>query len=136
MFGMCNATSHSINKYPRTISKCTLPIKADEPPSFDMPTATLAGAPPGAFLKVDASASETPPTVGTKSINISPKQTTSEPFAPSFIFNAWLLESPTDFQLLDISTICTSITTKSLSKLESIKKLCLSLSFPRPKKAL
>ena len=58
--------------------KSTLPIKADEPPNFDMPTATLAGAPPAAFLKAGASASETPPTVGTKSINISPKQTTSE----------------------------------------------------------
>jgi hypothetical protein len=39
-------------------------------------------------LKAGASASETPPTVGTKSINISPKQTTSESFAPSFVFNA------------------------------------------------
>jgi hypothetical protein len=58
--------------------KGTFPIKADEPPSLEIPTATLAGAPPGAFLKAGASASETPPTVGTKSINISPKQTTSE----------------------------------------------------------
>jgi len=58
--------------------ECTLPIKADDPPSLDIPTATLAGAPPGAFLNAGASESETPPTVGTKSINISPKQTTSE----------------------------------------------------------
>jgi hypothetical protein len=36
---------------------CTLPIKADEPPSLEMPTATLAGAPPGTFLKAGASAS-------------------------------------------------------------------------------
>lgn len=43
-----------------------------------MPTDTLAGAPPGAFLKAGASASDTPATVGTKSINISPKQTTSD----------------------------------------------------------
>ena len=71
----------------KTIFKCTLPIKADEPSSLDIPTATLAGAPPGAFLKAGASASETPATVDTKSINISPKQTTSESFAP-FIFDA------------------------------------------------
>lgn len=63
------------------MSNYTLPIKADEPPSLDMPTATLAGAPPGAFLKAGASASDTPATVGTKSINISPKQTTSEPLS-------------------------------------------------------
>jgi len=56
----------------------TLPIKADEPPNLDIPTATLAGAPPGDFLKAGASASDTPPTVGTKSINISPNETTSE----------------------------------------------------------
>lgn len=55
----------------------TLPMKAEEPPSFAIPTATFAGAPPGAFLKPGASASETPETVGTKSINSSPKHTTS-----------------------------------------------------------
>jgi len=54
----------------------TFPMKAEEPPSLETPTATLAGAPPGAFLKAGASANETPPTVGTKSINISPKHTT------------------------------------------------------------
>ena len=60
--------------------KCnnTFPIKADEPPSRAIPTATLAGAPPGAFLNAGASANETPLTVGTKSINNSPKQTTSD----------------------------------------------------------
>lgn len=63
------------------ISECTLPIKADEPPNLDIPTATLAGAPPGAFLNAGASASDTPPTVGTKSINISPKHTTRELFS-------------------------------------------------------
>lgn len=64
-----------------------MPINADEPPSLVMPTATFAGAPPGAFLKADASASDTPPTVGTKSINNSPKQTTSElvSLLPSFV---------------------------------------------------
>lgn len=41
-----------------------------------MPTATLAGAPPGAFLNAGASAKERPLVVGTKSISISPKQTT------------------------------------------------------------
>jgi hypothetical protein len=56
--------------------KLTLPTKAALPPSLAMPTATLAGAPPGAFLNAGASANDTPPTVGTKSINISPKQTT------------------------------------------------------------
>lgn len=60
--------------------KYTLPTKADEPPSLAMPTATLAGAPPAAFWNAGASASDTPPTVGTKSINISPKQTTGPPF--------------------------------------------------------
>lgn len=55
-----------------------MPIKADEPPNLDMPTATLAGAPPGDVWKAGASARDTPETVGTKSINISPKQTTSE----------------------------------------------------------
>lgn len=62
----------------KLIENYTLPMKADEPPSLEIPTATLAGAPPGAFLKAGASASDTPPTVGTKSINISPKQTTSD----------------------------------------------------------
>lgn len=57
--------------------KITLPIKAAEPPNLEIPTATLAGAPPAAFLKPSASARETPAVVGTKSINISPKQTTS-----------------------------------------------------------
>lgn len=56
----------------------TFPIKADEPPRRDIPTATLAGAPPGAFLNAGASANESPLVVGTKSISISPKQTTSE----------------------------------------------------------
>ena len=69
------------------IEKYTLPTKADDPPSLDIPTATLAGAPPGAFLKAGASASDTPPTVGTKSIKISPKQTTSAlcPLQSSFV---------------------------------------------------
>lgn len=53
----------------------TFPIKADDPPRRAMPTATLAGAPPGAFLKAGDSASESPLIVGTKSISISPKQT-------------------------------------------------------------
>lgn len=59
----------------------TLPINADEPPRRAIPTATLAGAPPGAFLNAGASAKEIPLVVGTKSISISPKQTTSESFA-------------------------------------------------------
>lgn len=62
----------------RHFNSHTLPIKAEFPPNLAIPTATLAGAPPGAFLKPGASASETPATVGTKSIKISPKQTTSE----------------------------------------------------------
>lgn len=56
----------------------TFPINADEPPRRAIPTATLAGAPPGAFLKAGASANDKPLTVGTKSISISPKQTISE----------------------------------------------------------
>lgn len=51
-------------------------MKADEPPRRAIPTATFAGAPPGAFLKAGASAKESPLVVGTKSISISPKQTT------------------------------------------------------------
>ena len=69
--------NNQLDQQPR-IENYTLPIKADEPPSLEIPTATLAGAPPGAFLKAGASASDTPPTVGTKSISNSPKQTTSE----------------------------------------------------------
>lgn len=53
-------------------------MKADEPPRRAIPTATFAGAPPGAFLKAGASANASPFIVGTKSISISPKQTTSE----------------------------------------------------------
>lgn len=56
----------------------TLPMNADLPPRRAIPTATLAGAPPAAFLNAGASAKETPFVVGTKSISISPKQTTSE----------------------------------------------------------
>ena len=51
-------------------------MKAEEPPRRAIPTATLAGAPPGAFLKAGAWAKESPLVVGTKSISISPKQTT------------------------------------------------------------
>ncbi|BAS96922.1 Os06g0232233 [Oryza sativa Japonica Group] len=51
-------------------------MKADDPPRRAIPTATLAGAPPGAFLKADASANDTPLTVGTKSMSNSPKHTT------------------------------------------------------------
>jgi len=36
------------------IKNYTFPIKADEPPRRAMPTATLAGAPPGAFLNAGA----------------------------------------------------------------------------------
>lgn len=68
------------------MSEFTLPMKADDPPNLDTPTATLAGAPPGAFLKAGASARETPATVGTKSINNSPKQTTSEFLFADFQF--------------------------------------------------
>lgn len=74
-----------------------MPIKAEEPPNFAIQTATLAGAPPGAFLKAGASASETPPTVGTKSINISPKQMTRELSStdPPFVLRERLWKSPT-----------------------------------------
>ena len=43
-----------------------MPIKAAKPPSLAIPTATLVGAPPGAFLKEGASDSETPPAMYTK----------------------------------------------------------------------
>jgi len=71
--------SYTYQKYRKNLIKYlynTFPIKADEPPNLDMPTATLAGAPPAAFLKAGASAKERPLTVGTKSMSISPKQTT------------------------------------------------------------
>lgn len=54
----------------------TFPMKAAEPPSRAIPTATLAGAPPGAFLNAGASANDSPLIVGTKSMSISPKHTT------------------------------------------------------------
>lgn len=74
---------------------CTFPIKAEEPPNLAIPTATFAGAPPGAFSNAGASASETPLTVGTKSISISPKQTTNAvlPLDPGFVFKDVSLES-------------------------------------------
>ena len=75
---------------------CTLPTKAEEPPNIATQIATLAGAPPSAFLKAGASTIETLPTVGTKSITISPKQTTSEPFPCNspLVFEGRSLESP------------------------------------------
>ena len=73
-----------------------MPIKAAKPPSLAIPTATLAGAPLGAFLKEGASDSETPPTFGTKSINIPPKQTTSCFFSwhPLFLSTTGVLNEP------------------------------------------
>lgn len=59
-----------------------MPIKAESPPSLVTPTATFAGAPPGAFLNAGASASDNPPTVGTKSMSNSPKHTINSPFLP------------------------------------------------------
>ncbi|KAG0501770.1 hypothetical protein HPP92_001842 [Vanilla planifolia] len=53
-------------------------MKAERPPSLVMATATFAGAPPGALMNQDDSARETPETSGTKSISISPKETTKE----------------------------------------------------------
>lgn len=53
-----------------------MPTNADLPPSLLTATATLAGAPPGALRKPLDSARETPASSGTKSINISPKETT------------------------------------------------------------
>ena len=58
-------------------SSPTLPMKALLTPSRASPTATLAGAPPGAFLNAGASIRLVPVTVGTKSISSSPRQTTS-----------------------------------------------------------
>lgn len=75
-----------INIYLACLEKSTLPIKAAEPPNLDIPTATLAGAPPAAFLKPSASARETPAVIGTKSINISPKQTISAFFSWVLLF--------------------------------------------------
>ena len=54
----------------------TLPRKAEDPPSLAMAQATLAGAPPGALTNPPDSASDRPATSGTKSISISPNDTT------------------------------------------------------------
>lgn len=51
-------------------------MKAEFPPCLVMATATLAGAPPGALMNPCDSANETPATSGTKSMSISPKDTT------------------------------------------------------------
>ena len=57
-------------------------MKADEPPRRAMPTATLAGAPPGAFLNAGASANERPLAVGKNQLTIpqSKPQGTTHPF--------------------------------------------------------
>lgn len=64
----------------------TFPMNAEDPPKREIPTATLAGAPPAAFLNAGDSASETPFIVGTKSISISPKHTTRESSFPPLSF--------------------------------------------------
>lgn len=72
-------STSSSEKTIKNVSKYyTFPMKAEEPPRREMPTATLAGAPPGAFLNAGASANDSPLVVGTKSMSISPKHTTSE----------------------------------------------------------
>ena len=81
-------------------SSPSLPTKAALPPSRDTAMATLAGAPPGALRKPGASARDTPETVGTKSMSISPKLTMRPvPVAGTPLFNAmgervcvWILE--------------------------------------------
>lgn len=112
----------------------TFPIKADEPPRRAIPTATLAGAPPGAFLNAGASAKESPLIVGTKSMSISPKQTTRE---ESFLSDVPSLDnaltitggkkkmrqnSVREHQKLDdyciyLETVSRTISSKSLSRL-------------------
>ncbi|KAL0918868.1 hypothetical protein M5K25_010912 [Dendrobium thyrsiflorum] len=64
-------------------SSPSFPIKAARPPMRDMAIATFAGAPPAALMNPGASASDTPETVGTKSISISPKLTTRPLPTPS-----------------------------------------------------
>ncbi|KAI4338843.1 hypothetical protein MLD38_023851 [Melastoma candidum] len=56
-------------------SSPSFPTKAALPPILVTAMATLAGAPPGALRNPGASARETPDTVGTKSMSISPKLT-------------------------------------------------------------
>lgn len=90
-----NLTSYKSNLQ---LLNVTFPIKADEPPRRAMPTATLAGAPPGAFLNAGASANESPLVVGTKSISISPKHTTS---GASFV-SGELLSAANAFALPEI----------------------------------
>ncbi|KAK3035633.1 hypothetical protein RJ639_033161 [Escallonia herrerae] len=101
----------------------TLPIKAAEPPNLAIPTATLAGAPPGAFLKPGASASESPAAVGTKSISSSPKQTTSGLFfwAPAFSTLGDLGEPTGDqFEITNRSTKVTTYGYNTSNRIEHI----------------
>ncbi|KAG9152598.1 hypothetical protein Leryth_021925 [Lithospermum erythrorhizon] len=60
-------------------SSPNFPTKAESPPRRVTAIATLAGAPPGAFRNPGASDKETPDSVGTKSISISPKLTIRPP---------------------------------------------------------
>lgn len=66
------------------------------------PAATLAGAPPGAFLKADASINDTPDTVGTKSINSSLKETSST-IKPAVLSPKRIKQIPAvEFQLIQV----------------------------------
>lgn len=98
MLSIFNRTACKSNQQ---ISNDTFPIKADEPPRRAMPTATLAGAPPGAFLNAGASANESPLIVGTKSISISPKHTIS---GASFVSDG-LLSAENAFALPEIKNL-------------------------------
>src|SRR3954447_5445555 len=66
-------------------SSPTLPTNDAGTPRRARPTATLAGAPPGALRKPGHSARETPAVSATKSISASPRQTTRD-------FGFWILD--------------------------------------------
>ncbi|KAH9617119.1 hypothetical protein KSS87_001843 [Heliosperma pusillum] len=85
----------------------SFPAKAAFPFIFATAIATFAGAPPGALRNPGASARETPEIVGTKSISISPKDTTS-PFVllSPLIFSA-IVECFSRF--FEVFCVCFSI---------------------------
>ena len=73
------------------MDRCLLVLKnALLCPNRATATATLAGAPPGAFSKPDASPTEMPDSKATKSISNSPKQTTiTHDVIPFALFTLW-----------------------------------------------
>ena len=70
-------------------SSPSFPTNANFPPILETGIATLAGAPPGTLRKPGASARDTPDTVVTKSMSISPNET----IKPAPVFSTTPLEA-------------------------------------------